>query len=94
MEQLAIKPATLRDRLAAMDDREKLLLIDFIADSMTDEGISNEIDLSTAFDRAEETRNPYFFPFYPSHTVDRKEWAYFREERDSRLAYVLKGIWA
>lgn len=73
---------TLKAQLRHMNDRDKLMLIDWIADQLDDE-LGDELaeGLAVAFERAEEGVSGIWSPLYPA-TGNWKEW---RLERDRSL---------
>lgn len=77
--------------LAKLDDRTKLLLIDFLTDSLSDE-LAEEIHdgLAVAFERDEEARNPAFTLAYPVKR-DRAAWQAFRASRDVAITSAIEN---
>jgi len=78
------------DRIATLDDREKLMLIDMIADSLSSDLADDFPSLSGMFDAVEENRSyvsVYPGPFH-NNVNNWKEW---RDYRDARLAKLLSS---
>ena len=78
---------TITAQLANLTDREKLLLIDAITDTLLDEGAADELaqGLGAAFERIELTyanATPY-----PYGIVSPSAWNEWRRERNAALAY-------
>lgn len=77
---------TLHSLIADLDDRDKLMLIDFIADSLSDDlGCELHDGLTVAFEIAEQGFSGVFTPLYPAGARDPKYWDVWRLERDRRL---------
>lgn len=73
--------------LSHLNDREKLMLIDAIADTLLDEGAADELaqGLGAAFERIELTyANAAQYPF---GNMRPGAWAEWRRERNAALAY-------
>ena len=83
---------TLKAGIARFGDREKLMLIDWIAEQLSSE-VGGELDagLSCAFERAEEGFSGTFTPLYPTggSTV---AWREYRAGRDRTLGHFLRGM--
>jgi len=80
------------DDLLNLDDRHKLMVIDWIADTLPEE-LSEELakGLAVAFERAEESRPSAFLPIYPAggpHAV----WASWRAVRDRVIVEALENM--
>lgn len=84
------RPATVMDRIAGLDERELLMLIDYATDQLSDD-LSDCIapGLSQAFDAIEEGRSyQHTYPAgYPATTVNH--WKAWRVYRDQRLAKLM-----
>lgn len=82
----------LKAQMRALGDREKLMLIDWIAEQLSSE-VGGELDagLSCAFERAEEGFSGTFTPLYPTggSTV---AWREYRAGRDRTLGHFLRGM--
>jgi hypothetical protein len=83
-------------QLAALDDNAKLMLIDWLADSLHDD-LGDELaeGLSVAFERVEDGRSAAFAPIYPAGATTPQKWDAWRAARDSSLvAHLLNaGMW-
>lgn len=71
--------------VANLDDREKLMLVDFITDQLPDH-LADELapGLAAAFERAEEGFQ--LGPIYPAGNVKPAAWSNWRTIRDTHLA--------
>lgn len=78
---------TLTAAVAKMDDREKLMLIDWLTDQLADE-VTDELaeGLAAAFERAEIGYRGVFTPFYPGCAVNPATWSNWRVQRDAMLS--------
>jgi hypothetical protein len=74
------------DSLTLLSDREKLMLIDMIADQLGDD-YCDMIDLSAAFEYAEEGTSGVHTPHYPAGVTSPAVWSEWRKERDRVLNY-------
>ena len=77
--------------LLKLDDRTKLMVIDWIIDTLPEE-LGEELTdgLAVAFERAEENRPNGFLPIYPAggpHPV----WAVWRTVRDKAIVEALEN---
>jgi hypothetical protein len=91
-ETLTVAPGLIRftpsfpEAVANMDDRTKLMLIDWIADQLSnDMGEELAEGLAVAFERAEEGFSGVFTPLYPAGAVQPATWREWRLERDRVL---------
>ena len=80
-------PANFASAIGRMNDRDKLLLIDWISDQLSDD-LGEELadGLAVAFERAEEGYAGIFTPIYPAGNVSLAAWSNYRAERDALLA--------
>lgn len=80
-------PTAITATLAGMNDREKLMLIDMIADSLSNDlGCELHDGLTVAFEVAEQGFNGTWTPLYPAGVSSLNAWADWRKGRDAVLA--------
>lgn len=74
--------------LSHLTDRDRLMLIDAIADTFRDEALTDELaeGLAAAFERAEVGTGGVFVPHYPYGAVRPGTWAEWRTARNQLLA--------
>lgn len=78
-------PSDLATAVARLDDRERLMLIDWLADQLPDH-LADELvpGLAVAFERAEEEFPSG--PIYPAGAIKPAAWSNWRAIRDTYLA--------
>lgn len=79
--------ADLAERIKRLNDRERLLLIDWIADGFDDPDLTDGMfdAVAPCFTKAEEVMPDHAVLDYPSHARRVEPWQAFRAARDERL---------
>lgn len=79
--------ADLAQRIRLLNDRERLLLIDWIADGFDDPDLTDGLfdAVAPCFTKAEEVMPDNMALDYPSHARRIDAWQAFRAARDERL---------
>lgn len=80
--------AALGESLKGFDDHARLVLIDWIADSLSDDYLRDEIDLTAAFRLCAEY-DGWPETDYPGGDINPGSWTRWREKRDRALEYHL-----
>ena len=74
--------------LARTDDRDILMLIDYLADHLSTDLSDDFPSLAEQFAAIEEGRS--YLPSYPGSFSSHKAWKEWREYRDARVAHAFR----